>query len=76
MRASQNQKASIFSPLFPVDFTLASATTAPHPPVAGKWGEGWLPAGTEQQGSHEITNFPVISLLCFRLTWANFPVSI
>lgn len=28
MRASQQQKVSIFSPLFPVDFTLASAATA------------------------------------------------
>lgn len=28
MRASQHQKASIFSPLFLVDFTLASAATA------------------------------------------------
>lgn len=76
MRASPQQKASIFSPLFPVDFTLASAVTATPPLVAGKWGEGWLAAGAEQQGSRAITDFPVISLLCFRLTRANFPVSI
>lgn len=34
------------------------------------------PAAGAEQGCHEITDFPVISLLCFRLARANFPVSI
>ena len=35
MRPSRQQKASIFSPLFPVDFTLASAATATPLPQQG-----------------------------------------
>lgn len=45
------------------------------PPSAVKWEEDWLPVGAEQQGSREITDFPVISLPLFRLAPANFPVS-
>lgn len=61
---------------FPGGFSTSFSCRSNSSPVAGKWGEGWLSAGVEQRGSREITNFPVISPLCFRFAQANFPVSI
>lgn len=51
------------------------ASAAAAPPSLSR--EVWPgPAAGAEQGWHEITDFPVISLLCFRLARANFPVSI
>jgi len=68
-------KGQHFLSPFPCGFYTGFGCHSNPPPAAGKWGEGWLPAGAEQQGSREITDFPVISLVCFRLAQANFPVS-
>lgn len=73
MWASRQHAASVFSPHFPVDSTWASAAAA-TPSLSREVGPG--PAAGAEQGCHEITDFPVISLLCFRLARANFPVSI